>query len=170
MPKQYRGIAADARALAAYVKLLRAGEGVFGEASRFLALYNLTPGQFAVLGSLYETGPRNPSEIEGQILRASGKLSAVVEGLRKRTLVRRKPHGRGAGSATVALTPKGRNLVRSVLPGHGAAIISVMDRLSPREQETLGHLCQKLGVSPSVSMPRAKAQSTPLRRARSRRK
>lgn len=171
MAKRYPGIAADARALAAYVKLLRAGEGVLRESSLLLALYDLTPGQFGVLESLYQSGPRDSNELEGGILGNGGNLSALVEGLRKRGLVRRSLRSaRGARRATLGLTPKGRNLVRSVLPGRGAAIVSVMGRLSAREQETLGRLCQKLGAPPVASFPRAKPASASSRRAHSRRK
>lgn len=165
MPKQYRGMAADARALTAYVKLLRAGEGVLRESSRFLALYDLTPGQFGVLESLYQAGPQNPSALERGILRASGNIGALVESLRKRALIRRSAARQEGRKAGVALTPKGRNLVRSVLPGHGAAIVSVMGRLSPREQEALGQLCQKLAApssSPGAKPARGEAFSVKL--------
>jgi MarR family 2-MHQ and catechol resistance regulon transcriptional repressor len=168
LPKPYHGLAADARALTAYLKLLRAGEGVLRESSRFLALYDLTPGQFGVLESLYEAGPQNPAELEQGIPRISGNLAALVEGLRKRSLVRRGAGSRNGRAATVALTPKGRNLVRSVLPGHGAAIISVMNRLSPREQETLGQLCRKLGAPASApSSSDTKPADVAARRKRS---
>lgn len=170
MPKQYRGIAADARALAAYVKLLRAGEGVLRESSLLLALYNLTPGEFGVLESLYQSGPRDPAALEGGILGIGGNLSALVESLRKRGLVRRSARGRAGRPATVVLTPKGRNLVRAALPGRGAAIVSVMGRLNALEQETLGRLCQKLGTPPAATLPDAEPQSAPRRRKRSRRK
>lgn len=171
MPKPYRGLAADARALTAYVKLLRAGEGVLRESSRCLALYDLTPSQFGVLESLYEAGPQNPTELEHGTLRASGNLAALVEGLRNRSLVRRSAARQKRRAAAVALTPKGRNLVRSVLPGHGAAIISAMNRLSPREQETLGQLCRKLSApATSPSSPDAKpAAAAPGRRRSPRR-
>lgn len=170
MPKRYPGLAADARALTAYVKLLRAGEGVVRESSRLLALYDLSPNQFGLLENLYQAGPRDSVELESGILGTRANASALVEGLRKRGLVRRDGRGRAGRQASVALTPKGRNLVRSVLPGRGAAIVSVMARLSAREQETLGRLCQKLGTPPAASFPHAKPPSASARRARSRRK
>lgn len=168
VPKDYHGMAADVRALTTYVKLLRAGEGVLREASRLLALYDLMPGQFGVLEALYEAGPQQPSVLAHRMLRTAPELNAIVGGLRKRRLVRRQPAGNKRASATIVLTPKGRNLVRSVLPGHGATIVSIMARLGAREQETLGNLCSKLG-RPSFS-PSAKPAKAPSRRARSRRR
>jgi MarR family 2-MHQ and catechol resistance regulon transcriptional repressor len=145
--KGYKGMAADARALAAYVKLLRAGESVSRETTRPLALYDLTPSQLAVLEALYNAGPQCLSDLAHRILKTSGNLTVVVENLEKRRLVRRKARARDRRFITVALTPKGRNLFRSLAPGHAAAIVSVMARLSATEQETLGKLCGKLSAA-----------------------
>jgi MarR family transcriptional regulator, 2-MHQ and catechol-resistance regulon repressor len=160
--KQSSGLAADARALSTYVKLLRAGEGVLRESSRLLALYDLTPTQFGVLESLHQAGRQDLPGLAQGLLRSSGDLSAAVEALRKRGLIRRGAGARDRRSASIALTPKGRNLVQSVLPGHGAAIVGVMARLSPREQEALSRLCQKLGH------PAARSAAKPAGRGRGR--
>ena len=144
MAKGYKGMAADVRALAAYVKLLRAGESISREATRPLALYDLTPSQFGVLEALYNAGPQCLSDLARRILKTSGNLTVVVENLEKRRLVRRKTGGRDRRFITVALTAKGRNLVRALVPGHAAAIVGVMARLSAAEQESLGKLCAKL--------------------------
>jgi MarR family 2-MHQ and catechol resistance regulon transcriptional repressor len=145
--KGYKGMAADARALAAYVKLLRAGEDISREATRPLALYNLTPSQFGVLEALYNAGPQSLTDLARRILKTSGNLTVVVENLEKRRLVRRKPGSRDRRVITVALTPKGRALVGSLSPGHAAAIVGIMARLSAAEQEALGKLCAKLSAA-----------------------
>lgn len=166
MPKQYRGMAADVRALTAYVKLLRAGEGVYLQASRLLALYDLTPGQFGVLEVLYRIGPQDLSELSRKVFKGNDNLNLIVENLRKRGFARRNAASRNRRHAVVVLTPKGRNLVRSILPGHAASIVTVMARLSPREQETLGRLCQKLSFPSAARGAGLAAQ--PFRRVRSR--
>ncbi|HEV2385802.1 MAG TPA: hypothetical protein VGS20_00970 [Candidatus Acidoferrales bacterium] len=144
MSKRYRGMGADARGLATYVKLLRAGENAIRETTRPLALYNLTSSQFGVLETLEDTGPQRLSELFRRNLAAGGNLAAVVETLRRRGLVRRGAGGRDRQSANVALTRKGRTLIRSIFPGHATAIVAFMSRLGPREQEALGKLCEKL--------------------------
>ena len=154
MAKAYKGMAADARALAAYVKLLRAGESVSRETTRPLALYDLTPSQFGVLEALYNAGPQCLSDLARRILKTSGNLTVVVENLEKRRLVRRKAGGRDRRFITVALTAKGRNLVRSLAPGHAAGIVAIMSRLSATEQEALGKLCGKLGATNAAPKPR----------------
>ena len=154
MAKQYRGMKGDARALAAYVKLLRASESVLRESTRPLALYDLTPSQFGVLEALYDDGPQCLSDLARRILKTSGNLTVVVENLEKRRLVRCRPGRRDRRFITVALTAKGRSLLRSILPGHATAVVAVMDRLSAREQEALGTLCGKLTGSPAPSATR----------------
>jgi MarR family 2-MHQ and catechol resistance regulon transcriptional repressor len=144
VPKRYPGMTADARAFTSYVKLLRAGEGVLREAARPLALYDLTPSQFGVLEALHQGGPQCLSELARRILKSSGNLTLVVANLQKRRLVRRSAGRRDRRFATIALTAKGRNLVRSISPGYAAAIVGVMGRLTAREQDALGNLCGKL--------------------------
>ena len=149
MAKAYRGMKSDARALAAYVKLLRAGEGVLAEATRPLALYNLSPVQFAVLEALGQGRPQTLENLGRRVLRGSSDLGAVVANLSKRRLVRRKPgHGRNQ-QEMVALAPKGRILLRSILPGYATAVVAVMNRLSASEQELLGALCSELSARSS---------------------
>lgn len=143
--KPYRGLTADARALSAYVKLIRAGEGVLREATRPLALYDLTASQFEVLEALHQRGPQSPDNLARGIVKTGGNLALVVRTLERRGLVRRGGRRREWNGARIGLTPKGRRLVQTIFPGHAASIVGVMSRLSPKEQEMLGALCGKLG-------------------------
>lgn len=145
--KSYRGMAADARALSAYVKLIRAGEAVLREATLPLALYDLTTSQFGVLEALQHVGPQSLDELGERILKTSGNMTPVMRNLEARRLVRRAGSRKIKGSPTIALTPRGRRLIQAIFPGHAASIVGVMSRLTPREQETLGELCRKLGRS-----------------------
>ncbi len=161
MPKQRAGIRADARALASYVKLMRASETVLREAARPLALYGLTPGQFGVLEALYDAGPQSLSQLAGGVLIFEDGLPVAVAQLSKRGLVRGVSRSggqasRGGAAARIALTAKGRNLAASISAGYATAIVSVMSRLSPREQNALGALCGRLG-------PAARRRSTSSR-------
>lgn len=143
--KAYRGLTADARALSAYVKLIRAGESVLREATRPLALYDLTASQFGVLEALHQRGPQSPDKLARGIAKTGGNLAQAVRMLERRGLVGKASGRRERNVARIRLTPKGRRLVQTILPGHAASIVGVMGRLSPREQEILGALCGKLG-------------------------
>ena len=144
MARHYPSMAADARALATYMKLLRAGESVSREANRPLALYELTPSQFGVLEALDRVGPQCLSDLARQIVKSSGNLTLVVRNLDRRGLVRRSPGRKDRRFTAVALTAKGRAVIRSIFPGHAAGIVAAMSRLTAKEQESLGSLCRKL--------------------------
>lgn len=133
------------RALAAYVKLLRASESVQGEAMRSLAEEDITPSQFAVLEALYHVGPMCLSVLAEKILKTSGNLTMVVGNLEKRGLVTRQQSRHDRRFVSAAITEKGKKLIARIFPQHATRITELMNRLSPREQETLAELCRKLG-------------------------
>lgn len=133
------------RALAAYVKLLRASESVQGEAMRSLAEEDITPSQFAVLEALYHVGPMCLSVLAEKILKTSGNLTMVVGNLEKRGLVTRQQSTHDRRFVSAAITEKGKKLIARIFPEHATRITELMNRLSPREQETLAELCRKLG-------------------------
>ena len=131
--------------MAAYVKLLRASESVQGEAMRSLAEEDITPSQFAVLEALYHVGPMCLSVLAEKILKTSGNLTMVVGNLEKRGLVTRQQSRHDRRFVSAAITEKGKKLIARIFPQHATRITELMNRLSPREQETLAELCRKLG-------------------------
>ena len=135
----------ERRALAAYVKLLRASETVHGEAVRPLAGHDLTPSQFAVLEALYHLGPLCLGDLARKILKTSGNLTMVVDNLEKRGLAIREKSSADRRFVTVQITEAGQSLIARVFPGHAAKITELMSRLTAREQATLAELCRKLG-------------------------
>ena len=135
------------RALAAYVKLLRASESVQAEAMRSLAEEDITPSQFAVLEALYHVGPMCLSVLADKILKTSGNLTMVVGNLEKRGLVTRQQSTHDRRFVSAAITDKGKKLIARIFPEHATRIVDLMNRLTPREQETLGELCRKLGTN-----------------------
>lgn len=141
------------RALAAYVKLLRASESVHGEAMRSLAQEDLTPSQFAVLEALYHVGPMCLSVLADKILKTSGNLTMVVGNLEKRELVTRRQSTDDRRFVSAAITEKGKKLIARVFPQHAVRITELMNRLSPREQEQLAELCRKLGKPEENATP-----------------
>jgi len=133
-------------ALLTYVKLLRAASAARNHAARSLAGTRLTLTQFAVLEALYHLGPMSLSDIALKILTTGGNLTMVVRNLQKRSLAKRQPSPQDRRVQIVALTPKGKVLMRHVFPQHAAAIAEFLSVLSPEEKVRLGELCRKLGT------------------------
>ena len=139
-------------ALSTYVKLMRAANSARNCASRSLSGANLTLTQFAVLEALYHLGPMSLSDIARKVLTTGGNLTMVVGNLEKLGLARRQSCPEDKRVLIVALTAKGKTLLRDIFPRHAAAIVQFVNVLGPEEQERLGDLCRKLGKQPKFSV------------------
>ena len=147
MRGRYRGNQKEIRALRTYVKLMRAAESVTARTHRHLSSTGLTISQFAVLEALYQLGPLSQREIGQKILRSSGNITMVIDNLEKRGLVRRERNEADRRFFIVHLTDKGYNLIDKIFPPHAAVIAEDLGALTAAEQDALGRLCKKLGLS-----------------------
>jgi MarR family transcriptional regulator, 2-MHQ and catechol-resistance regulon repressor len=145
--KKYRGNKRELRALNTYVKLMRAAESVTNRIHRHLSSAGLTLSQFAVLEALYHLGPLTQREIGQKILRSSGNITMVIDNLQKNNLVRRERNEADRRFYNVHLTDKGYKLIKKVFPPHAAVIAKYLGVLTAAEQDVLGSLCKKLGLS-----------------------
>lgn len=147
MDKSYRGSRQEARALDAYVKLMRAAETITARVHKHLAAFGLTLSQFAVLEALYHLGPLYQREIGQKLLKSSGNITMVIDNLEKRDYVRRDRKKEDRRFLNVRLTGEGFELISKVFPPHTAVIAREMSVLSAGEQETMARLCKKLGLT-----------------------
>ncbi len=143
MPTHFRGTAHQARALNAYICLMRAAESL---TARLVPLMGgLTPSQFGTLEALLHLGPLAQRDLGRKLLKSGGNVTMVVDNLEARALVRRTRGPRDRRVVTVALTPAGRRLIRSLFPRHVRGIVEEMKCLTAREQDALRALCRRLG-------------------------
>ena len=147
MKNRYKGNKAEIRALNTYVKLMRAADSVTARTHRHLATTGLTISQYAVLEALYQLGPLSQREIGQKILRSSGNITMVIDNLEKNGLVRRERNEADRRLFIVHLTDKGYHLINNIFPPHAAVITEDLGVLTAAEQDTLGRLCKKLGLS-----------------------
>jgi MarR family 2-MHQ and catechol resistance regulon transcriptional repressor len=147
MKGRYRGNKAEIRALKTYVKLMRAAESVTARTHRHLSSTGLTISQFAVLEALYQLGSLSQREIGQKILRSSGNITMVIDNLEKNGLARRKRPEADRRFFIVHLTDKGYHLINKIFPPHAAVIAEDLGVLTAAEQDALGRLCKKLGLS-----------------------
>ncbi len=134
-------------ALGTYIKLLRAAESVSSDVLKLIKASNLTASQFGVLEALFHLGPMCQKALAIKILKSTGNITLVVDNLEKRKLVTRKTHKKDRRFFTIALTPKGNELIAKLFPMHAQDITKRMDLLSTKEQIQLGELCKKLKYS-----------------------
>jgi len=132
-------------ALATYVRLNRAANTARACASRHLGDSGLTLTQFAVLEALYHLGPMSLTYIAVKVLTTGGNLTMVAGNLERDGLVRRQKSPEDGRVQIVALTAKGKTLLRRIFPVHAGAITEFMSVLDAGELKQLGELCRKLG-------------------------
>jgi MarR family 2-MHQ and catechol resistance regulon transcriptional repressor len=147
MPTHYKGSAREVRALDTFVKLTRATETLGGQLQRHLASLEITPPQFAVLEALLHVGPMSQSELGRKLLRSNPNMTALLDNLERNKWIQRERSPEDRRVVVVSLTPEGRRVIERVFPAHAAHVAALMGALTADEQETLGALCKKLGLS-----------------------
>jgi MarR family 2-MHQ and catechol resistance regulon transcriptional repressor len=143
----YDGRPAETRALDAYIKLTRAAASVDARLAPGLAEAGLTPSQLGVLEALLHLGPLGQRTLGAKLLSSGGNITTVVDNLERHGLVRRERRDDDRRHVTVHLTPEGRRLISKVFPAHVREIVAAFSALTAAEQETLGRLAKKLGLS-----------------------
>jgi len=142
----YRGTKTEARALSAYVKLMRASETISSRIQRQVTAAGLSVSQFGVLEALYHLGPLSQADLAKKVLKSTGNITMVIDNLEKRELVKRERKQDDRRFYSIQLTPEGRKLIGSIFPRHAAMIVAEMSALTSVEQDALGDLCRKLGL------------------------
>ena len=142
-----------AEALRAYVKLLRAGKAVLARVEPRLAAAGLTPTQLGVLEAILHKGPLTQRELGRKVLTSAGNMTDVVDKLEARGLVRRTRSRQDRRIAVVGLTAAGETLIKGLFPAHARDIAAAMSGLSDAEQQLLGGLLRKLGLSAAGERP-----------------
>lgn len=131
------------QALNVYVKLMRATNRATNRIHRHLNDDNLTVSQFAVLEALYHLGPLCQGELVQKILKSNANLTTVVDGLEKKTLVRRDRSGSDRRRVTVHLTESGDELITRVFPRHAEVVAREFEFLSNAEKAELTKLLKR---------------------------
>ncbi|MBE2184281.1 MAG: MarR family transcriptional regulator [Anaerolineae bacterium] len=146
MGTKYQGTAAEIQALNAYIKLTRAANSLLDRTNHHLGGFGLTTSQFGVLEALYHLGRLPQVEISRKLLLSTANMTTVLQNLEKEGLVCRERDTEDQRYIQVSITDAGRTLIEKVLPAHVAGIVAELSVLTGEEQQTLAHLCRKLGL------------------------
>ena len=145
------------RALAAFHALQRVAEQSVVPVDAAVAPFGLTGTQFAVLDALIGHDAQQPllhqQELADRLGRSKAQMTAILDALDRRGLVRRERHATDRRRIGVRLTLAGRAAHAQAEPARTAAIVSLMDALSGDQRAKLGRLCRRLlkALDPSAS-------------------
>jgi MarR family 2-MHQ and catechol resistance regulon transcriptional repressor len=143
----YKGTARERRALDTFIRLSRAANSVSHRLNAGLARSGLTVGQFGVLEAIYHLGPLCLSDLSRKILTSEGNMTLIVDNLERDGLAERRRSRDDRRFVLVHLTERGRETIAEVFAAHVRQVVEVFGVLSEEEQERLGALCRKLGLS-----------------------
>jgi DNA-binding MarR family transcriptional regulator len=160
----------DPWACAVYLHLLRAGDEVFEVAERNLNRHDISPGRFGVLMLLWSgarsrnpegngdddpclaPGPRTPAKLADAAGVTRATMTGLVDTLERDGLVRRVPDKEDRRMMSVILTPKARQFLSDMLPGHFQLMAALTSTLSESERQTLVALLNKI-IERAVAIP-----------------
>ncbi len=125
---------------------------------RVLSHLELPPWAYEVIVALRRQGEPyqlSPTKLRQTTLLSSGAMTARLDRLEGRGLVKRSLSSEDRRSFVVTLTPAGRELADAAVAARTAEIEAVVDSLSPDEREDLASLLRKLllSLSPPADRP-----------------
>jgi MarR family 2-MHQ and catechol resistance regulon transcriptional repressor len=100
---------------------------------------------FGVLEALLHKGPLPVNALGAKVLLTSGSMTAAVDRLDRRRLVKRQDDPDDRRARVVHLTAAGRKLIRGLFASHEQAMDSAVSVLTAKERATLLGLLRKLG-------------------------
>ena len=153
MPNRHRGSDDERRVLDAYVKLSRALATVDAAIHRPLGDAGLTASRFGALEALWHLGPLNPRDLGRKILKSSGNVSVVVDGLERDGLVARERDPADRRNVIVSLTDAGRSRIEAVYPAHVARLVASFAHLHTDDVDRLAALAKTLGTRHALESP-----------------
>ena len=124
-----------------------------------MTAHGLSESQFGVMEALYHRGPMHLNLLARKILKTKGDITLVVRNLEQQGWICREKTGADKRFNKVALSGRGRELIRKIFPAHAALIRKEMTALEPMEIKQLGRLCKKLGLGHGPSERRSSHDS-----------
>ena len=155
-----------------WLVLWKAAHAIERNASRSVSALGLGHSDFAVLEVLLHKGPQPVNIIGKKVLLTSGSITAAVDRLESRKLLRRTADPKDGRSRIVHLTEKGRRLIARAFQKHALDMEETMAVLRSGERVELVRLLKKVGMwaaarlddngSPRVGVPDAYSSRSSL--------
>src|SRR5712691_7243742 len=129
-----------------WLVLWKAAHAIEQNAIRSVSALGLGSSDFAVLEVLLHKGPQPVNIIGKKVLLTSGSITAAVDRLESRKLLRRTADPKDGRSRIVHLTEKGRHLIARAFQKHALDMEETMAVLRSGERVELVRLLKKVGM------------------------
>jgi MarR family transcriptional regulator, 2-MHQ and catechol-resistance regulon repressor len=128
-----------------WLVLWKASRAVEAQAQRSIARFGMVQSDFGVLEALLHRGPLNAKQLGAKVLLTSGSMTAAVDRLAARGLVRREDDAHDRRACIVQLTAAGRRLIERAFAQHRAEMEQALEGFSIDERRELLPLLRRLG-------------------------
>ena len=129
-----------------WLVLWKAAHAIEQNAIRSVSASGLGLSDFAVLEVLLHKGPQPVNIIGRKVLLTSGSITAAVDRLESRKLLRRTADSKDRRSRIVQLTEAGRHLIERAFQKHATDMEETMVVLRSGERAELVRLLKKVGM------------------------
>ncbi len=129
-----------------WLVLWKAAHAIGQNALRSVSALGLGSSDFAVLEVLLHKGPQPVNIIGRKVLLTSGSITAAVDRLESRKLLRRRADPKDRRSRIVQLTKTGRHLIEQAFQKHAMDMEETMAVLRSGERVELVRLLKKVGM------------------------
>lgn len=102
--------------------------------------------EFAIMELLLHKGPQSINAIGSKVLLTSGSMTAAVNRLERKRLVRREKNPTDGRSFKINLSEQGQRVIRTAFDTHQRNLEKMTRELDAQERETLVRLLKKLGL------------------------
>jgi MarR family 2-MHQ and catechol resistance regulon transcriptional repressor len=129
-----------------WIVLMRCHHALSKIAERSIEDSGLGLTDFVALEALLHKGSQTITEIQSRVLLASGSMTAAVDRLEEKGLIRRTSAPGDRRVKVLKLTPAGKRIVEAAYGRHAAELESAMSVLNPTEKQELRAILKKLGL------------------------
>jgi MarR family 2-MHQ and catechol resistance regulon transcriptional repressor len=136
---------ADLSGIHVWLVLWKASRAVEAEAQRSIARFGMVQSDFGVLEALLHRGPLSAKQLGAKVLLTSGSVTAAIDRLATRGLVRREDDARDRRACIVQLTAAGRRLIERAFAQHRDEMEQVLEGFSIDERQRLLPLLRQIG-------------------------
>jgi MarR family 2-MHQ and catechol resistance regulon transcriptional repressor len=136
---------ADLSAIHIWLVLWKAGRAVEAQAQRSIARFSMVQSDFGVLEALLHRGPLSAKQLGAKVLLTSGSVTAAIDRLAARGLVRREDDAHDRRACIVQLTAAGRRLIERAFAQHRTEMEEALEGFSVEERRALLPLLRRLG-------------------------
>jgi MarR family 2-MHQ and catechol resistance regulon transcriptional repressor len=148
-----------------WLVLWKAARAVEAQAQRSIARFGMVQSDFGVLEAVLHRGPLSAKQLGAKVLLTSGSVTAAIDRLAARGLVRREDDARDRRACIVHLTAAGRRMIERAFAQHRKEMEEALAEFSMQDRRALLPLLRRLGRTAEAAPVAAEASSGMVKEA-----